>query len=337
MIVSKYSDHLPRHRLEHILGRHGIPIARSTTCDWAAQCAALLRPWYGRMVEEVLRSKVIHTDDTPVKVLDRKRTRTRTGRFWVYLGDESHPYTVFDYTPSRSRDGPHQFLKGWSGYLQADAFGGYDGIYMGQAGGHVTEVTCWTHARRKFYDARASDPPTSTHTLAFIRLLYDVEDEAKGGSALERQRLRQEKSVLRLEQFKAWIQSQQASGGGPVLPKSPMGQAMAYTLNQWDALGVYTTDGDLAIDNNAAENALRRVAVGRNNWLFYGSDKGGDTGAVLFSLMATCQRHKLDPFAYLRDVLTRLPATPINDLDVPLPDRWARRDISAADTAVANT
>lgn len=323
VMVSKYSDHLPLHRLERILARHGIQIARSTMCDWAAQCAALLGPLYDRMVEEVLRSKVIHTDDTPVDVLDRKLDRTRTGRFWVYLGDKSHPYTVFAYTPSRSRDGPQQFLKGWSGHLQADAFGGYDGIYAGQAGGCVTEVACWAHARRKFYDARNSDAAASTQALAYIRLLYDVEVEAKEGSAPQRQSLRQEKSVPRLAQFRVWLESQQASRGGPVLPKSPMGQALVYTLNQWDALCVYTTDGDLAIDNNVSENALRRVAIGRNNWVFCGSDNGGNTAAILFTLMATCQRHRVDPFAYLRDVLTRLPATPVNEVDSFLPDHWS--------------
>lgn len=336
VMVSKYSDHLPLHRLEHILARHGIQIARSTMCDWAAQCAALLRPLYNRMAEVVLQSKVIHTDDTPVDVLDRELDRTRTGRFWVYLGDKLHPYTVFAYTPSRSRDGPRQFLKGWSGHLQADAFGGYDGIYAGQAGGHVTEAACWAHARRKFYDARNSDAATSTQALAYIRLLYDVENEAKGLSAPQRQGLRQEKSAPRLEQFKTWLESQQASRGGPVLPKSPMGQAIVYALNQWDALCVYTTDGDLAIDNNASENALRRVAIGRNNWMFCGSDNGGNTAAILFSLMATCQRHRVNPFAYLRDVLTRLPATPINELDPLLPDYWVGREISPVETAAAS-
>jgi hypothetical protein len=355
------ATHLPLHRQEHILARHGIQIARSTTCDWMAQCAKLLRPLYVRMTEKVLQSKVIHTDDTPVNVQDRNLDRTRTGRFWVYLGDAVHPYTVFSYTPSRSRDGPQAFLKGWSGYLQADAFGGYDGIYAGEAGGCVTEVACWAHARRKFYEARTSDPATSTHALAYIRLLYDVEDEAKerfeqqdvdaeaaerdqGGSragepTLQRSlsairlALRREKSVPRLQQFNTWLESQQASRGGPVLPKSPMGQAILYAMNQWDALCVYTTDGDLAIDNNVAENALRRVAVGRKNWLFCGSDHGGTTAAVLFSLIATCRRHRVDPFAYLRDVLTRIASAPIHQLDPFLPDSWTRRKPSQVEAA----
>jgi hypothetical protein len=274
------------------------------------------------MVHDVLRSKVIHTDDTPVNVLDRKLNQTRTGRFWVYLGDKEHPQTVFTYTASRSRDGPREFLRNWSGYLQADAFGGYDGIYAGEVGGQVTEVACWAHARRKFYEARTSDGAASTQALAYIRLLYDVEDQARELSTPERQRLRQERAAARLEQFKAWLHAQQAEHGGPVLPKSPMGQAITYALNQWEALCAYTTDGDLAIDNNAAENALRRVAIGRKNWLFCGSDNGGHTAAVLFSLIATCQRHRVEPFAYLRDVLTRIAATPMSQLDQFLPDQW---------------
>lgn len=331
VIVSKYGDHQPLYRLERILERHGIAISRSTTCDWMAQCADLLRPLHERMVHDVLRSKVIHTDDTPVNVLDRKLNQTRTGRFWVYLGDKEHPQTVFTYTASRSRDGPREFLRNWSGYLQADAFGGYDGIYAGEVGGQVTEVACWAHARRKFYEARTSDGAASTQALAYIRLLYDVEDQARELSTPERQRLRQERAAARLEQFKAWLHAQQAEHGGPVLPKSPMGQAITYALNQWEALCAYTTDGDLAIDNNAAENALRRVAIGRKNWLFCGSDNGGHTAAVLFSLIATCQRHRVEPFAYLRDVLTRIAATPMSQLDQFLPDRWqAQRQTAVA-------
>jgi len=344
VIVSKYSDHLPLYRLERILERYGINIARSTMCDWMAQCAEVLRPLPERLVYYARLSRVIHTDDTPVAVLDRNLDRTRTGRFWVYLGDAPHPYTVFTYTANRSRDGPMQFLKGWGQnrrvYLQADAFGGYDGIYAGEAGGQVTEVACWAHARRKFYEARTSAAAASTQALAYIRLLYDVEDQAK--EQFERQselakqnegadqrtlsaiRLarRQEHAVPRLEQFKTWLQSQQAEHGGPVLPKSPMGQAITYALNQWAALGVYTADGDLAIDNNNAENALRRIAIGRKNWLFCGSDNGGNTAAILFSFIATCQRHQVDAFAYLRDVRTRLAATPLSQLDQLLPDRW---------------
>ena len=204
-------------------------------------------------------------------------------------------------------------------------------------------MACWAHARRKFYDAKSSDPATATQALAHIRLLYDAESQAKKEAkkaaksdpaneaadrracdllAEHRLRLRTEQAVPRLAEFRSWLQSQQAERGGPVLPKSPMGLAIQYTLNQWDALCVYTTNGRLAIDNNASENALRRVAVGRKNWLFAGSDNGGRTAATLFSLIATCERHRVEPLSYFRDVLTRFPATPLNELSRLLPDRW---------------
>ena len=191
------------------------------------------------------------------------------------------------------------------------------------------------HARRKCYDAQSSDAATSTQALAYIRLLYDVEDQAKALAATEsnpkarrqklvteRLRLRQELSVSRLRQFKAWLESQQAAHGGPVLPKSPMGAAITYLLNQWDALCVYTTDGDLEIDNNFAERTLRRIAIGRANWTFLGSDTGGHTAAVLFSLIATCDRHGVNIFDYLRDVLTRIAAHNSTRLAELLPNRW---------------
>jgi len=343
VIVSKYSDHLPLYRLERILARHKIEIARSTMCDWMRDSAAALKALYDLMVREVLASKVIHTDDTPVDVLDRNLPETRIGRFWMYVGDGDHPYDVFTYTANRSRDGPMTFLQGWGKderrFLQADAFGGYDVIYRGEAGGRVTEVACWAHARRKFYEARTSDSATATQALAYIRLLYDIEDEAKAlfakpGDAARplaaiRLELRQAKAVPLLAQFRAWLDSCQATVGGCVLPKSPMGQAIAYVLNQWDALNVYTTDGDLDIDNNLAENALRRIAIGRKNWLFCGSDNGGHTAAVLFTLIASCARHKVDPFAYLRDALARIAAHPINRLAELLPDRWKPADPSS--------
>jgi transposase len=338
VIVGKYSDHLPLNRLERIFDRHDINISRSTLCDWVAACADALRPLHERMVQEVLGSRVIHTDDTPVHVLDKKLKQTRTGRFWIYSGDDDHPSDVFDYTPSRSRDGPMKFLTGWGKdqvrYLQADAFGGYDGIYAGQAGGQVVEVACWSHARRKFYEARSSDHARSAQAMAYIRLLYDVESQAherwaaredsadtRSLSAI-RLELRQATSVKRLEEFKTWLESQQAANGGEVLPKSPMGAAITYALNQWDALCVYTTDGDLNIDNNVSERALRRIAVGRGNWMFCGSDNGGNTAAVLFSFIATCERHRLNPLDYLRDVLERIAATPLSRLAELLPGRW---------------
>ena len=325
VVVSKYGDHLPMYRMESILERSGLRLSRSTLCDWAAQTAAALKPLYERMHDRLLESAVIHTDDTPVDALEPKTGGRHTGRFWVYVGDAQNPYCLFDYTASRSRDGPMAFLGDWSGYLQADAFSGYDGIYLGRTGGRVVEVACWAHARRKFYDARTTDPPTSTRALAYIRLLYDVEDQIRQGEldAPERASRRQAQAQPRLTEFKEWLGRLGRENGGHVMPKSPMGEAVGYALNQWDALNVYLTDGRLSIDNNVAENALRRVALGRKNWLFVGSDNGGRTAAVLYSLISSCKRHKVEPWTYLRDVLTRIPLISTQgQLDDLLPDRW---------------
>ncbi len=332
VVLSKYGDHLPMYRMESILARSGMQFSRSTLCGWAAGVAVALTSLYRRMRTLALQSPVVHTDDTPVDVLDPQAGGTHTGRFWVYVGDQRHPYNVFDFTPSRSRDGPVAFLQGWSGFLQADAFGGYDGIYAGKAGGQVVEVACWAHVRRKFYDARASDSQASIAALAHIRLLYDVEDQANQQEldAPQRAKLRQEMARPRLEAFQKWMLAQQAINGGHVLPKSPVGEAITYALNQWEALCIYITDGRLAIDNNVSENALRRVALGRKNWLFAGSDNGGTTAAILYTLISTCQRCHVEPWAYLRDVLTRIPATTEDQLDKLLPDRWRSQQLAAA-------
>jgi transposase len=314
--VSKYLDHLPLHRLERIFGRQGLDLSRSTLCDWMAAAARLLLPVAELLTARVLQSRVIHTDDTPVPVLDDRRGSTRQARLWVYLGDRDQPYTVYDYTPTHARDGPVRFLGDFHGYLQADAFAGYDGIY---ATGRVVEVACWAHARRKFYDARSGDAGRSHAALAWIRRLYDVEDKAKPLSDAERAALRQAESAPLLTAFCQWLTEQRQA----VLPKSPMGQAISYALSNWTALCRYTEAGFLAVDNNASERALRGIAIGRKNWLFCGSDNGGRTAAVLASVLVSCRQHGLDPFAYLRDVLTRLPEHPADHLNDFLPDRWA--------------
>ena len=316
VIVSKYHDHLPLHRLEGMLSRHGVELSRSTLADWMAGCAAALAPLYLAMGDRVKRSKVIHTDDTPVTTLDRGDPDGRkTGRVWVYLGDREHPYTVYDTTASRSRDGPISFLAGFRGFLQADAFGGYDGLY---ATG-VTEVACWAHARRKFFEARSGDAARSHEALARIAALYEIEKRAKDLEPAARAALRQAEAAPLLASLGRWLDELRPHA----LPKSGLGQAVTYATNQWTALNVYVRDGDLAIDNNAAERALRGIAVGRKGWLFFGSDAGGQTAAVLFSVTETCRRHRLNPWTYLRDVLTRLPTHSADRLDELLPDRWA--------------
>lgn len=313
--TSKYADHLPLNRQEGILARHGVDIARSTMCDWMAQAAVLVTPLYDLMKKRTLLSDVIHTDDTPVRVLDRLLNRTRTGRFWDYIGDVGNPYNVFDYTPNRKRDGPVEFLAGYEGFLHADAYGGYDGIY---AGNKIIEVACWAHARRKFVDAQSSEPIACAQALALIGALYGVEEEALSLSAAERQHMRQDRSKPILDQLHAWFLERHTS----VLPRGPLGGAISYALSNWEALIRYVDHGILAIDNNAAERGLRSIAVGRKNWMFAGSDTGGKTAAILITLISSAKRNGHDPFAYLRDVFTRISAHPAHRLNEFLPDRW---------------
>ena len=327
VITSKYGDHLPLYRLEHIFARHGVDIARSTMCNWMAAAATLLGPLHERMKQRVRASHVIHTDDTPVPVQDPAyRGRTKTGRLWVYAGDSDNPYIVYDYTPSRSRDGPAAWLKGFSGFLQADAFGGYDCIYAGQK---VTEVACWAHARRKFFEAKETDPPRCASLLAMIGQLYGVEKSAKQTADgheharpqdlhARRLQLRQQQSLAILAKIKTTLDAYSAA----VLPKSALAAAINYTQKLWPALCVYAGDGRLSIDNNISERALRRVAIGRKNWLFAGSDAGGKTAAILYTMIASAAHHGLDPQAYLRGVLARIASTSMSQLDQFLPDHW---------------
>jgi transposase len=314
-ITSKYGDHLPLYRLEDIFARHGVELSRATLCGWMASSAELLTPLFNEMVKRVLLSLVIHTDDTTVPVWDPTLPHTRTGRFWVYVGDARHPYVVYDYTPRRTRDGPEDFLKGFRGYLQADAFSGYDRICAGPG---VSEVACWAHVRRKFFESRTSAPVPAHAALARIRQLYKIEHDAAELSADDRRALRQEEALPLLNAIEEWLTEQ----GRKALPKSPIGQAIAYAQSNWAALLRYTEHGDLSIDNNLAERMLRAQAIGRKNWTFLGSDRGGRTAAVLYSLTGTCKYHDIDPFAYLQDILRRLPTHPPDQFGELLPDVW---------------
>jgi transposase len=332
VIVNKYGDHLPLYRQEHILARLGVELQRSTLCGWMAAGAQLLRPLADLMKQEVLRSQVIWTDDTPVPVLDEKRDTTRQGRLWTYIGDRDHPFTVFDYTPDHSRAGPSLFLAGFRGYLQADAFAGYDAIYTGSAG-DIIEIACWAHTRRKFYEARTTDPTRGHEALARIRQLYDVEDQVKNLSDEERAAYRQQQALPLLNAFREWLDREAVAA----LPKSPMGQAIRYALSNWDALIRYPQAGFLSIDNNVSERTLRAIGIGRKNWMFVGSDNGGMTAAILFGMIATCKRHGIDPFFYLRDVFTRIGDHPPERLAELLPHRWAAARRTEAEVAPPNT
>ncbi len=336
VILSKFGDHLPLYRQEQIFARQGVPLKRSTLCDWLKQSADLVRPLYELLHSDIKKSQVIGSDDTPVTVQSRGVRASHQGRVWVYLGDTDHPYTVYDYSPDRKQERPQDFLKGYQGFLQADAYSGYDQLY---AGGKIVEVGCWAHVRRKFFEAQTTDAARASYVLGVIRQLYAVEKKATqqsedaGLSLAEswqlRQRLRQEESVPLLTSLRQWLEQER----GGVLPKSPMGEAITYALNQWQALERYTTQGYLAIDNNAAEGACA-VAVGRKNYLFFGSDGGGETAAVLYSLVQTCKRLGIEPWRYLRDVLQRLPSCAAEQLPELLPDRWAAAQRRASEAVV---
>jgi len=336
VLTSKYADHLPLNRFQRISARHGVELSRQTTCGWAMQCADLFHPLYELMIAEVLASYVVNTDDTTVKIRDAQRKLKCTGYFHTYVGDVRHPLIVFDYLSGHGRDGPQNFLRNFRGYLQADAAPIYDGLFN-HPRQLILEVGCWMHGRRNFFEDRATDRPRAELVLARIRQLYAVETELKARCAdewrdLPREELedrivdvRQERSLPVLTTLHAWLEAEKPK----LLPKAALRGAIDYLLNHWQALVRYTTDGKLAIDNGAAERALRGLTIGRRNWLFCGSERGAQAAAVHFSLIASCHRHGIDAFAYLRDILTRLPllgpAPSRDDLRPLLPDRWVKQ------------
>jgi transposase len=311
VVVSKLVDHLPLYRQEQRYARQGIELSRSTLCGWLAEAAEVLTPLYALLKARVLAARVVHTDDTPIPVQDRNREHCRTGRIWAYVSTGG---VVHHATEDRCRDGPLEFLNGFRGFLQCDAYSGYDELFRA-AHGAVVEVACWAHARRKFVEAEKTSPQLAHDAVARIRQLYAVEHEAKDLDAPARAALRQQKAKPQLDALKLWLDREQAQA----VPKTPIAEAIHYTLNQWAALNVFVHDGDLAIDNNAAERAIKPFAIGRKNWLFFGSDHGGQAIATLASFTATCQLLKLNPWTWLRDTLTRLPATPAEQLATLLP------------------
>jgi transposase len=323
LITCKYADHLPLHRLEGIVARSGVTLARSTLCDWMARAAGLLTPLVSLMQGRLLQSRVIHSDDTPVPFREEGKDKTSAGHLWVYIGDRDHPYVRFDFTTHYRRDGPEQALKGYAGYLQADALAQYEGLF---ATGAVVHVACNAHARRRFVEAQASAPAEAAEALAYFGALYQVERELAQRFAANddagRQQYRCAQTAAVRHAFHTWLLEKRQQ----VLPKSPLGEAVGYALSNWEALMRYMDAGYLAIDNNLAERTLRQVALGRNNWQYCGSAEGGRTAAVLYSVMGTCKHLGIDPFAYLRAVLPalfRLGERPGEEaLACWLPDAW---------------
>lgn len=320
LITSKFADHLPLYRQQQIYRRFGLEIPRSTMCGWVSYTASALSPIVEAMKSSVMASRKIHTDDTPITVLDpaAKPVGSRKGYMWVYIGDQDD--VVFEYTSSRKRDGPETFLEGYRGYLQADAFSGYDRIY---AGGDVLEVACWAHARRKFCDAQSSYGAEARRVLELIGRLYAVEHRAKVLDVPPERLLawRQRHSHRRLARLREALDQLSLS----VLPRSPLGQAIRYTLNNFKALTRYTEAAYLSIDNNHSERQIKQMVIGRKNWLFAGSEDGAENAAVLFSVIVSCKLAGVDPFAYLRDVLMRIHTHPTSRVEDLIPREWKKR------------
>jgi transposase len=320
LITSKYADHSPLYRQQQIYRRSGLQIPRSTMCGWIAYSASLLEPIVEAMKTSVMASQRVHTDDTPITVLDRsvKPIGSRQGYMWVYIGDRDD--VVFDFTNSRNRDGPESFLKGYRGYLQADAFSGYDRIC---AGDDVVEVACWAHARRKFVDAETSHPEEAKRIVELIGRLYAIERRARGRKVAE-ERLsawRRRHSRRRLTRLRDELDQLSVT----VLPRSPLGKAITYTLKNWTALNRYTEAAFLNIDNNHSERQIKQMVIGRKNWIFCGSENGARNAAILFSLVVSCKLHGVDPFAYFKDVLMRIHTHPADRVHELVPREWKQR------------
>jgi len=317
IITSKYCDHLPLNRLEGMLKRHGVDITVSNMCDWVGKCAGLLEPLIKRMHEKILLSPKINTDDTkiPIKSKNRKGS-TYNGYLWTYIDDKFN--VVFDFTPNRSRNGPVKFIgKEYKGYIQADAYSGYDELFRTT---NATEVGCNAHARRKFENALDDDPVRAARIMVLWGRLYEIESRAKKENYSSAQLLeaRQKEAKPILAEIKTVLDEYKKE----VLPKNPIGKAVTYALNQWDALVRYTEDPMLNIDNNISERTLRMVVIGRKNYMFAGSEAGAERAAIIYSLVASCKLMGHDPFAYFNDVLRKVSTHRADKIDELLPSNW---------------
>ena len=316
IITSKYADHNPLNRLEGILKRHGVDINVSTMCDWVGKCAELLEPLVKRMHELILLSPKINTDDTKIPIKSRNRKgSTYNGYLWTYIDDKFN--VVFDFTPNRSRHGPINFLGNYNGFVQADAYSGYDEFFRIS---DATEIGCNSHARRKFEYALDSDPVRAERMMVLWGRLYEIEKRAKEENYSDEQLLtaRQTEALPIFDEIRSALNEYKDQ----VLPKNPMGKAITYALNQWDALVRYTDDPMLNIDNNLSERTLRMVVIGRRNYMFAGSEAGAWRASIIYSLVASCKLNGHDPFAYFNDVLRKVSTHPAGRIDELLPCNW---------------
>jgi transposase len=319
VLTSKYCDHLPLHRQNAIYARQGVDLEDSTLADWVGASSRLVQPLVEALRRYVLGGNKLHADDTPVPVLAPGNGKTKTGRLWTYVrddrpsGDTAAPAVWFAYSPDRKGEHPQQHLRDFSGTLQADAYAGFNQLYEN---GRIQEAACWAHVRRKFYELmEAHKSPIATEAVERIAALYAIENEIRGRAPDERRQLRQARSRPLLDAMHDWLESSLAK----LSKKSDTSAAIRYALTLWDALLRFCDDGRIEIDNNAAERSLRCVAIGRKNYLFAGSDRGGERAATFYSLIGTAKLNGLDPEAYLRELLMRIADHPVNRIAELLP------------------
>ena len=329
VIAAKYADHCPLYRQEGIYRRSGVELPRSLLASWVREAAKLLDPLVRSLERYVLTATKLHADDTPVPVLAPGLGRTRTGRLWTYVRDDrpcggrDPPAVVYRYSPDRKGERVRSHLAGFAGVLQADAYSGFTPLYEQ---GRVIEAACWAHARRKYYDVYLAErSPSAAEALRRIGLLYALEREIRRQLPHVRAEARRERAAPILTELRAWLSATQTT----LSVKSPLAAAIQYTLSRWIELTRYVDDGRIEIDNNAAERAIRALVLGRRNYLFAGSDGGGETAARLYSLIGTCRLNGIDPHGYLRYVLERIATHPINRIDELLPWRVESRRANA--------
>ncbi len=318
--VKKYVDHLPLYRQREIFAREGIDVASSTLNAWAIEPILACEPLYEALKADVLGRAVIFTDDSPVGMLQEGLGRTKKARMWVYLGGCGAPHRFYDFTVDRRKERPGRILAGYAGFVHADAYSGYDHLFANNE--NIIEVGCWAHARRKWDEALSSARKPCTEILLRIRALYKIEAGVRGESADLRLEVRQAQSVPLLE--KLYDRLMEIRTERVILPTSLLAKAMGYALNQRDALCRYTTDGRLEIDNNFAENAIRPLALGRKNWMFTGSPRGGKACAIALSLLQSAKACGVNPYDYLHDIYDRIMSYPVSRLHELLPATWEK-------------